>query len=561
MVPAAERMKTDVLIIGGGLAGCLGAITAAKKGSSVVLVDKAWTGGTGASTFAAGDILWYDPKQDNLDEWLKKYSNAGYQMFDPEWFEWLCLNVHDMVLEMDTWGIPFEKDAQGNFVRKPGRGHNAAVMAPGFKHQKKLRSLAEGLKIKLLDRVMITSLLTVDGTVAGAAGFHVRTGQGYIIEAKSTVIAAGGCSYKGNYHGQDMMCGEGLDLALRVGAECTNMEFANVYSSTAKDFDICGMSRFQRLGGRFTNAHGEHFMERYDPVNQDGAHLNILQRAMALEVREGRGPIYFDLSSMSPENRELSHRLIPMFFEACESKGIKPFEQLIEWMPGFVGAGSCGAGITLRSFACDTTVPGLFASGDAANEGLVIGSLAGPGGINLSWALVTGWKAGEGAAEAAAAGAALTVPSAEMDAALAMTFEKLGHAGGLDMGDAVYNIQSLVIPAKYNILRSGDRLREALEGLESARRDMEERINVRDPHELMGYHELRGMLVTAEMTFRCALLREESRGSHYREDFPDMDNRKWAVWTQTRLEGGQLAVRTEPIPFAKFERYGLEVPR
>lgn len=559
MIPETERLNADVLVLGGGLAGCMGAIAAAQQGYSVILADKAWVGGSGESTFAAGDILWYDPAQDDVQEWLERYNKAGASMFDPEWLEWYCKNAHELVLLLDSWGMDFEKDKQGNFKRKPGRGHNEAVIFPGYKMQKKLRKIIEKLGVTIVDRVMVTELLTVNGQVAGATGFNVRTGKFYIFEAKNTVLSTGACSFKGQYHGQDMVCGEGNDMALRVCAEFTNMEFSNTYNATAKDFDICGMSRFQRLGGRFTNAKGETFMERYDPENGEGAILHIVVRAMTKEVQAGRGPIYFDLKAMSAEDKELSQKLIPMFFEACKSKGVDPFVEPVEWIPGFMGSTSCGSGLTLQSFKCDTTVPGLFAAGDMANQGLVMGAMAGPGAINLGWALVTGWNAGKGAAEACDGMAMPFVDAQQVEALQKKTFAKLGHKGDLSLGDAIYRIQALTIPAKYNILRSEESLREALDGLDVVERDIESHIVVRDTHELMLYHELYGMLSTARLTFVSALQRKESRGSHYREDYTETDGQHGNVWLKTSLENGQLTVKSEPIPFEKFERYGLDI--
>lgn len=355
------------------------------------------------------------------------------------------------------------------------------------------------------------------------------------------------------------MSGEGNDMALRVGAEFTNMEFANTYNATAKDFDICGMSRFQCLGGRFTNALGETFMHKYDPVQGEGAMLHILVRAMTQEVRAGRGPISFDLRGMSEEDKDLSRRMLPMFFEACASKGVDPFSEPVEWIPGFMGSTSCGAGLTLKSFSCDTTIPGLFAAGDMANQGLVMGAIAGPGGINLGWALVTGWKAGEGAAEACEGQAQLPVDEAQLAALKEKTFAKFGHKGHMSVGDAIYRIQSLTIPAKYNIIRSEASLREALAGLDEVERDIEANVAVRDMHELMLYHELHGMLATARLTFTSALQRKESRGSHYREDYTETDGEHWNVWLKSSFKDGKIVVEAEPIPLEKFERYGLDV--
>ena len=90
-----------------------------------------------------------------------------------------------------------------------------------------------------------------------------------------------------------MLCGEGIRLAEDVGAEFTNMEFSNTYNTTSKYFDLYGMGLFPQYGAKFVNGTGEYFMERYDPVHKDNCLLNILLRAMATEIREGRGPISF----------------------------------------------------------------------------------------------------------------------------------------------------------------------------------------------------------------------------------------------------------------------------
>lgn len=558
MIPATERKSADVLVLGGGMAGCMGAVAAAMAGRSVVLVDKAWVGGSGESCFAAGDILYFDPEEDDLHEWLERWNRNGSGMFDPEWMEWYAGSSTEIVNMMNEWGMDFEKDANGRFKRKPGRGHNHAVVFPGFKMMRKLRARLEKLGVTIVDRVQVTDLLTNNGQVVGATGFNVRTGQFHVFHARNTILCTGSCSFKGQYHGQDMESGEGNTMALQAGAEFTNMEFSNCYNTTARDFDICGMSRFQRLGGRFTNALGEPFMDRYDPINKDGALLHVLVRAMTTEVREGRGPIYFNLKNMSEEDRELSYRIVPTFFAACKSCGIDPFKDSVEWIPGFMGSTSSGSGLTLKSFACDTTVPRLFAAGDMANQGLLIGSIAGAGAVHLGWATISGFRAGEGAARACEGAELLPVDEAQVESIREKTFAKLGHEGHLSIADAIYRIQSCVIPAKYNIIRCGEDLREALAALDQIEKDIEKEIIVRDTHELMLYHELRGMLTTARLTFTSALERRESRGSHYRTDYPDMD-KEWNVWLKSKLKDGKIEITREPVPAEKFERYGIPV--
>ena len=220
----SERISTDVLIVGGGIVGCAGAIAAAEQGQRVVLVEKAWTGGSGATTFATGGFYWFDPERHSMQKILAASNKSSDSMFDPEWMEWFCHNIHDLILTLDGMGVPFRKEKNGDFVVRSSRGGTELVMVPGYILQKKMRSLVAKAGVQLVDRVMITKLLTAEGQVSGAVGFHVRTGKPYIVEAKNTVIVAGGCSFKGNFFGQDMLCGEGIRLAEDVGAEFTNME-------------------------------------------------------------------------------------------------------------------------------------------------------------------------------------------------------------------------------------------------------------------------------------------------------------------------------------------------
>ena len=151
------------------------------------------------------------------------------------------------------------------------------------------------------------------------------------------------------------------------------------------------------------------------------------------------------------------------------------------------------------------------------------------------------------------------VDEAQIAALKEKTFAKFGHKGHMSVGDAIYRIQSLTIPAKYNIIRSEASLREALAGLDEVERDIEANVAVRDMHELMLYHELHGMLATARLTFTSALQRKESRGSHYREDYTETDGEHWNVWLKSSFKDGKIVVEAEPIPLEKFERYGLDV--
>jgi len=555
-----KDFSTDVLVVGGGLAGCWAAHKASETGARVLLVDKGWIGASGCSTFAGGDILWWTP-EDDLQEWLNNYARWGGYLFDPEWFVILCRDIHERILEMDRWGAPFEKDGEGNLLRKPGRGHHAAVVFPGVDLMKFMRRKAVEAGAKLLDRVMITDLVVEDGQLAGAVGFHIRDGEFCLIRAKAVVLAAGGCSWKGNYFGQDMVCGESYALAYRHGAELMHMEYSNNYNSSYRHFDIYGMSRFQRLGGKFTNALGERFMPRYDQEMADGAHLHTLALAMAGEVREGRGPVYFDLREMGEDDRRLSRKLLPMLFDMFEDARIDVFNARLEWLPGFQGSVATGSGIRFVDHSCASTLEGLYAAGDAAAEGLVIGGIAGPGAINLSWAIMTGYRAGEGAARFAETKTLREASGSHVRDLEERTFRFSNKEGGGTRPQEAYDLlQGTVIGWDRSIVRHEVRLEAGLDELERLRLEVMPGLKADDPHQLMRAHEVAATLVTTEMVLRSALLRTESRAAHYREDYPETDHARWLKWILLKKDDEGMRLSTVDVPRDHYERYRVPLP-
>jgi len=554
-----KRYSCDVLVIGGGLAGCWASIRAQQLGANVILVDKGKVGYSGCSTFAAGDILWWTPK-DDLYSWLNNYARWGGYLLDPEWFKRLCYDIYERVLEMSEWGAPFERDSRGNLVRKPGRGHNAAVVFPGFELMKFMRRKIEQAGTNILDRIMVTELLVEDGRVLGAAGFNVRNGEFFLIEAKAVVLSTGGCSWKGNYFGQDMVCGEGYALAYRNGAKLMNMEYSNCYNSTYRYFDIYGLSRFQRLGGKFTNALGERFMSKYDPELGDGAFLHTIAIAMAKEVMEGRGPIYFDLTEMSEEDRSLSRKLLPMLFEMFDQAGVDPFKERLEWIPGFQGSIGTGSGLMLTDEFCSTNIKGLYAAGDAACEGLVIGGINGPGAINLSWAIVTGYRSGEGGARLAKSIEFKKPEDALINDCQKSTFRFLLKDGEISPQEVYYQLQESVIGWDKSIIRHRDRLNESLNRIKIVEEELIPKIRASDFHQLMRCHEVEATLITTEMVLRSALLREESRAAHFREDYPKTDNLNWLKWIVVEKNKDGMKFETIDIPKKNYEKYGIKLP-
>ena len=293
-------------------------------------------------------------------------------------------------------------DADGQLIRRRGQVHGrhtvARVAFDSAELMKFMRKVAIGKrKAKTLDQTVVTNLLVEDGRVVGAVALRRQEERVTVIRAQAVVLAAGGCSWRGTHFGHDMVCGEAYKLAWDVGAELMSMEFGNGYMATYRHADTHGQCLLAAIGGKFINKHGETFIHRYSP--RDPAPTHLIPRAMAGEVRAGRGPIRFDLTGIPPAVREQWKRDFALIWRGMERTGIDAFDEPREWFPGFNGTVSASAGVRLLDRSGATTVPGLYAAGDAASRSPLIGAGSGITFLNLAWAGVSGAQAGIAAAQ------------------------------------------------------------------------------------------------------------------------------------------------------------------
>lgn len=251
---------------------------------------------------------------------------------------------------------------------------------------------ANRLGVERLGRTLVTDLLKRDGRVVGAVGFHTINGEFYIFKTCAVVLATGSGGWKSSY-GQNTATCEGIYMAFRAGAEVRNCEFVRVWN-VPKLFSWESQTTLLPLGARFVNAKGEPFMDKYSPkfgANTD-PHYNV--RGMAIEAREGRGPIYFDISKIKPEDIELVKPQTGwqrLNYEKLVKLGIDFFKEKTEWMPQ-LNASVAGIVADIKG---RTMVPGLFTTGRARSldPGVYIGGFA------LCTTAVTGRIAGESVAE------------------------------------------------------------------------------------------------------------------------------------------------------------------
>ena len=565
-----QLIESDVLVIGGGLAGSLAGIAAKEamgEGGKVVVVDKGKLGRSGQSPFAAGIYTAFNPAEDDWDEWMQEIVEWGEYLNDQEWCKLMFEKMLPVAQRIDNWGQQyglkvFERDASGQYLRRRSRGHIKSKhnVVNSLPMMDTLRRKLKQEGVVILDRVTITDLITSEGRVIGALGLNPQTDATVLLTFKTLVLAASGCAFKSVFIGHKELTGDLQVAAFEAGIVMRSLE---QYSSNtgSRDYDIHGLNLYVGVGGKFLNALGEEFMWKYHPVLGNRARLQDLVLAFCREVQEGRGPIYLDMSAASHEDRQLCRKILPESFMTWDRAGIDPFEQRVEWIPAFYGTIISGGGIHINT-RCETNLPHVFAAGDITP--IPPHGTYSFGGINLGFCGVSGWEAGLNAGADANSTMRPSLGKGERARAAEVLKERLApltRIGGKLPEEAYPTIQKAMIPSPVGYLKSRSALEESLETLQQAQEDILPRLYAPDAHELVKAIEVRNMMKLAHLMVLSALAREESRGFHFREDFPMTDNENWLKWVMVKKEGEEIKVWPQeyPLPYVR-PKEKLETP-
>lgn len=550
-------IDTDVLIIGSGFAGLWAAIAAREAGvGRVDLVDKAAIAMSSQSRMAAGATIYCLPG-DDADLWLRDIVETQRFLCRQDIVADMLATSHARLRRLEALGVRYEANAFGEgYLRLPSRGLQRVLMmvlprlgtrVGGAAVVTALRQQAARLRVGRHARTLVTDLLVAGGRAAGAVGIDRETGEATVFRARAVVLAAGDCSFRGNYVGTDAATGDAFRLAYDAGVRLANMEFLCV-NTGSPHYGFEGTGVIMRFGGRLLNARGEAFMARHHP-DGDAAEINFITQAMAQEVRQGNGPPFF--LDVSQANRELLRATFARFggfmplnlARLCEA-GRDVFDLPQEWLP----AVQTLRGGVLTGLDCASDLPGLFAAGMA--QALDPGLFNGWSSLRAMWG---GERAGRSAAafvaDAGAVEPARDAIAAALDRAAA---PRRRHDG--PTADAVLEaLQRSLFPYEVCLLKDGRRLAAALATVEELRDAVVPRLCAGDGHELAKAHETANMVRVAEMFLRASLARTESRGDHFRQDHPHTDQRAWLRWvTLRRGEAARMQVGDEPVPFARY---------
>lgn len=550
---SSERMhlSTDVLVIGAGGAGMYAAIAAARAGAHVILADKNMIGRGGATIMAQMTVAaaLSEEEPDTWEDHLADTLAAGRGLCDEALAEVLCRSAPERLREMDGWGVGWAR--AGGPAGRPGPIRQ--VMAPGHRRPRccyvdflntgpavagtlrKRVGRTDG--VRAFGNVAITDLVVQDGSVRGALGFALGDGAELDVAAGATVIATGGLTrLYARSSASNNMAGEGYALALRAGAALVDMEFVQFFPIGHLAPRLVGMDPIMwdpfryKLGGRLLNGAMEEFIDRYGGED-DGAYTatrDLATYAICREVDAGRGSPSGGawLSFTHVPEAELRNAFGPVIDRLLKN-GIDLTRRPVEVAPiAHYHMGGVKVDARMRS-----TLPGLYAAGEAVGGAAGANRLSGNA---ISEALVYGEVAGREAARYArdhAGGQDARAADAVRDAAAPAPRSVAGGNDGADGTSAAALMGELrrLMWSQVGPFRDRAGLSAALDRIRAIRTGALPRISV--PREtafaieLADWHELRSALLVAEAVAVAALAREESRGAHQRDDFPETSER------------------------------------
>jgi succinate dehydrogenase / fumarate reductase, flavoprotein subunit len=598
-----ERHSYDVVVIGAGGAGLRAAIEARLAGKKTAIISKSLFGkahtvmAEGGAAAAMGNV---NPR----DNWMVHYRDTmrgGKFLNNFRMAELHAKEAPDRIWELETYGALFDRTKDGRISQRNFGGHEYPRLAhvgdrTGLELirtlQQKIVSLQQedyaeygeyDARIRVFAECTITEIFVENGRVAGCFGYHRESGEFVLFDTPAVVLATGGVgkSYKVTSNSWEYT-GDGHALALRAGAALINMEFLQfhptgmVWPPSVKGILVTESVRGD--GGVLRNTTGKRFMFEYVPDvfrkqyadteeeadrwYEDPDHnrrppellpRDEVARAINSEVKAGRGTeaggVLLDVSTRLPAE-QIRKRLPSMYHQFKELADVDITKQPMEVGP------TCHyvmGGVEVDADTAEAVVPGLFAAGE------VSGGMHGSnrlGGNSLSDLLVFGKRAGEYAAKFSETNARQRIRPAVVDAAVETALAPLSRGEGGENPYTLHSELQQVMNDLVGIIRRKAELEEALVRLGELKERVKKVGVIGGRRYNPGWHlalDLRNMLVVSECTARAALAREESRGGHTREDFPQMDPQ----WRKTNLvcslDGEDVRLEPKPVPTMRPE--------
>ena len=528
-----EQREVDVLVIGGGMAGLFAAVKAHDAGAKVLIVSKGHLGSSGLTPFAKG-IFSYDKNNApmSIDEFVAKVSESAIQTNNPVFTRQLAEHSYDRVQELKAWG----------FFDSPI--YNQSFMKPLSERQ-----------IPVEERIMITHLLKEKGRVVGASGFMVDDERVIHYLAKSVILCTGSGGFKPNGFPMCDLTHDGTIMAYKAGAKVTGKEWNDGHPGSAKN-----------SGSSYDNWHGQVEEKPSETAVTINHHLGVDLNYQAYTLG---GPVMMGPPNRNQGNQPVAANGGPYVPEAFRHTSPPPPPAQGGLRGLFAGKGHSGppgmggeqvggssAGMAIHKAeglvpineSGLSTLPGLYAAGDALGSYMSGGIYTQIGG-SLAGSAVQGAIAGEAAAkESLKMKGAVTVSSQQIAKVSAEILAPLKRERGYSPAWVTQVLQAVMIPNFVLYIKKERMMLGALAYVEELREHHVPMLLANDLHTLRLAHETENMIITAEMKLKASIMRKESRCSHYRLDYPDIDYENWQAWINIwQDDKGQMQLEKQPF--------------
>ena len=581
-------MKTinfDGVIIGGGGAGMRAALQLAQSGFKTAVITKVFP--TRSHTVSAqGGITCAIASADPNDDWrwhMYDTVKGSDYIGDQEAIEYMCSEGPAAIMELDHMGLPFSRFENGRIYQRPfggqskeyGKGGQAArtCAAEDRTGHALLHTLYQGnLKNKTVffnEWFAVDLVRNAKGQVVGCIAIDIESGETVFIKSKATVLATGGAGriYQSTTNAH-INTGDGVGMALRAGIPVQDMEMWQFHPTGIYGAGTLVTEGCRGEGGYLINKDGERFMERYAPNAKDLAGRDVVARAMAIEIREGRGcgehadHVMLKLDHLGEEvlNSRLPgiQELAKTFAHVDPVKEPIPVVPTCHYMMGGIPTNVNGQVITQDAQGQDTVVEGLYACGEIACVSVHGANRL--GGNSLLDLVVFGRAAGLYLEKAMREGIQLDDASeSDIEGAMARLNRLEANRNG-EQASVLRAEMQRIMQNHFGIFRNGEAMKEGIVQL-AALRERVENVGLTDTSKAFNTAriealELQNLFETAEATAIPAAWRTESRGAHSREDFPDRDDENWlchSIYFSEDKRVGRRAVNNKPRTMPTFE--------
>ena len=526
-----KKIKTDVLIVGSGGAGSRAAIEVDETGLKATIVSKGLSFRSGCTGMAEGGynaVFKAVDKEDSIETHIKDTLKGGSYLNDEKLVEILVNESPKRLIDLENYGALFERQENGKIAQRPfgGQTYRRTCFQGDRTGAELLNALKEEIirrDIECIEEVMITSLVQDGIQVIGATGFDLKDSSIIYFQAKAVIFASGGAGQLYPVTSNTFQKnGDGIAIAYRAGANLIDMEQVQFHPTgmvtPESKKGVLVTEAVRAEGGKLLNKDGERFMAKYSPEKMELSTRDVVARSIYQEIIEGRGSknggVYLDISHLDDDL--IDEKLETMVLQ-FENVGVDIKHEPIEVAPTahhFMG------GIKINTDA-SSSLPNLFACGE------VCGGIHGAnrlGGNALADTQVFGKIAGENAAKIAKETELKT--NDEMFLAEKERIEGLIKPGSIKANEFKNNIKKLMWE-NVSIVREEKSLNEALRQLQEMQKDLDN-IDVSEKNqynsELLTALEVINMVEIAILIVKSAILRRESRGAHYRSDFPESND-------------------------------------